>query len=362
MAKKRIGYYRDILTHPGEILKEILDDRNITQKELSTKIGYSEQQISRVITGKNNISPDFAKLLEYALGIEIAFWLNLQTKYDIELLECDELDSVTDEELSISKTISKITKEFVSLGLIPDNVKKKELVISLRKVFEIANLTLIPKMMPIGCYRAAETVKTDIYILFAWHKLCDIIASRNAVDIPLDTDLLKSSLSVIKSLMFEEPSVMVSELHLMFAKCGISFNLVPHFTGAPVQGFIKIENNGSANLSMTIRGAWAGIFWFTLLHEIGHILNGDIDGQFTDYVKEDSHREREADKFATNTLIDPDLYERFISNRDFSEASVVNFASINKVPTFIVVERLQRERCIPYNSLLKYKLTYKWAT
>ena len=87
MAAKKTGISPDLLIHPGETIADVLEDRGITQVELATRTGVSPAYISAIISGKKNISTNFARSLEYALGIPKSFWLNLQANYDAERLE-----------------------------------------------------------------------------------------------------------------------------------------------------------------------------------------------------------------------------------------------------------------------------------
>ena len=82
MAKKTNGLSRDLIIHPGETLFEVIDDRNMTQKELAVRTGVTEKHVSTIINGTKPISVAYAKKLEYALGIEASFWINLQSNYD----------------------------------------------------------------------------------------------------------------------------------------------------------------------------------------------------------------------------------------------------------------------------------------
>ena len=82
-----IGLSRDLIIHPGETLAEVLEDREMTQRELAVRTGMTEKHISTVIHGQKGISAAFARKLEYALGIETSFWMSLQANYDRELLE-----------------------------------------------------------------------------------------------------------------------------------------------------------------------------------------------------------------------------------------------------------------------------------
>ena len=87
MTQNINGLSRDFIIHPGETIAEVLDEKNISPKDLAIRCGCSEKHISNVISGKKNISINFAKKLEYALGMDAIFWINLQANYDKELLE-----------------------------------------------------------------------------------------------------------------------------------------------------------------------------------------------------------------------------------------------------------------------------------
>ncbi len=85
MAIRKHGVSADLLIHPGETIADILEDRNLTQKELAQRANVSETFLSDVIHGKKDISKGLAKGLEYALDIPSSFWLNLQANYDCQL-------------------------------------------------------------------------------------------------------------------------------------------------------------------------------------------------------------------------------------------------------------------------------------
>ncbi len=76
MAKNMNGLSREFIIHPGgETLKEILDDRNMSQKELAIRTGVTEPHVSSVVNCQKAISVAYAKKLEYALGIDASFGL-----------------------------------------------------------------------------------------------------------------------------------------------------------------------------------------------------------------------------------------------------------------------------------------------
>lgn len=78
---------RDFLPiHPGEILLEdFLKPMNISQNLVAQSINVPLQSIDEIIQGKQSITADTALRLGRFFGIEAQFWLNLQTRYDLEV-------------------------------------------------------------------------------------------------------------------------------------------------------------------------------------------------------------------------------------------------------------------------------------
>jgi len=72
-----------VLIHPGEILKDELEARGMTQKELAVKTKRPQQTISLIINGRKGISEETAVDLEQAFDGELTaeFWLNLDANY-----------------------------------------------------------------------------------------------------------------------------------------------------------------------------------------------------------------------------------------------------------------------------------------
>ncbi len=72
--------------HPGEILlEEFLEPLNISQYRLAKDIRVSPRRINEIVHGKRAISADTALRLSRYFGSSERFWLNLQTRYDLEL-------------------------------------------------------------------------------------------------------------------------------------------------------------------------------------------------------------------------------------------------------------------------------------
>jgi addiction module HigA family antidote len=72
-------------THPGELLRDELEERKLTQAKLAEQIGVSPSLINEVIKGKRAVNTELALLLEAALGIDAHMWLNLQSDYNMQV-------------------------------------------------------------------------------------------------------------------------------------------------------------------------------------------------------------------------------------------------------------------------------------
>lgn len=76
-------------THPGQIIREELEERKITQAKLAEQIGVSSTMLNEVINGKRAVNTELALLLEAALGISAHIWLDLQADYNMHMAKSD---------------------------------------------------------------------------------------------------------------------------------------------------------------------------------------------------------------------------------------------------------------------------------
>ncbi|MCK8466581.1 HigA family addiction module antitoxin [Microbacterium sp. KSW4-16] len=74
--------------HPGEVLMEdFIKGFEITQNKLAVAIGVPPRRINEIVHGKRGISADTALRLARYFGVSAQFWLNLQTRYELDLAE-----------------------------------------------------------------------------------------------------------------------------------------------------------------------------------------------------------------------------------------------------------------------------------
>ena len=360
--QKITGLSREFIIHPGETLSEIIDDKDMSQKELAIRTGMTEKHISTIINGIKPISATFAKKLEYALGIKASFWMNLQANYDRELLEFEEVYGISEEEISVLKNLKEVITDWDIRGWIKADDNPAAKVIDLRKIMGISNLTDIPDLAYHAAFRVQlKSNNVDVYVLFAWQRMCELLTQNIDIADEINVEKLKEKIPEIKNTMFLNSNQIQKRLTQLFAECGIAFKIVKNFRGAPVQGFIKKAETGNLILCMTLRQSYADIFWFTLFHEIAHIIHGDIKNKFVDFASVSGEAELRADKFAGNILIPEKKYKKFIKEKPITLGRIRKFADDCEIAPFIVLGRLMKDEIISWDSYNNERIRYKWA-
>lgn len=351
------------MVSPGAELEKRLTESGMSRKELAQRINVSEKHICTVLNGNRGISSAFARKLGYVFA-DTTFWVNLQAIYDEEQMKLKEMNLISNEELAVLKPLQEIISYFVEKGYIENGCGDVEKVMRLRKFLNVSNLLLIPKITYNAAYRAqlSSNVKADPYVLFAWQRLCEKVAEKDIIDKTLNKEILKQKLQDIKAMMFGGINDGIRNLQDILKECGISFHVVKNFKGAPVQGFIKERYDHRLILCLTIRRQRADTFWFTLFHEIAHILHGDYRMRFVDFDSIDNETEVNANLFAGNILIAPELYRKFIrTNNCTTWSGIEAFAKEAQVQPFIVLGRLQNDGILDWSDYANKVHRYTWA-
>jgi addiction module HigA family antidote len=107
MRKRSKKYANDMMPgdifHPGEFIKDEMEARNMSQQELADKLHVSKSEISLLLNGHRNITPAIAIKLEKAWGTDAELWMNLQIRYEINLLKIKHRDAVKKSKLPVKR-------------------------------------------------------------------------------------------------------------------------------------------------------------------------------------------------------------------------------------------------------------------
>lgn len=340
-----------IATAPGATIREQLSNRGMSQKEFAARMDMTEKHISRLINGEVILTPDVANRLEMVLGIPARFWNNLEAIYREKLLLAEE-ENRMDKDISLAKNYPYA--EMANNGWVEKTSVATEKVRNLRKYFEVTELAILQNnnfCQKVACRKLSHTEKSDIGFLVWLQRVR--IESRSKETEAINSKLLKESLAEIRKLTCKAPDDFCETLDSLLSSCGIALTYVPHIKGSGIQGATFSEGNKIV-IGMTARCKDADRFWFSLFHEIGHILLGHINkaAEITDA------EEKEADVFAQNTLIPSASYRLFIETNSFSKTSITFFARTLDIAPGIVLGRLQKDGYVKFSAFNELKKQY----
>lgn len=348
MEINRYGISRDFIFHPGVTLKEMLENKHISQRELAIRTGVTPTFIALVISGNKNISPSFAVKLGYALGVPSSFFINLQANYEKELAWLEDLESITDEEVEILKTIKKS-----KLFALEDDDDKTS-VIKLRDMLRVANLNMLKHTFPEGQFSSyADLRGVDNNLLGAW--IVSGLAESQSISLEhrFDKDDIYTLLPDLQKIMFMPSSEIKPAVKALLEQYGITISFHHKNEAMPVKGYISKRCDGVFNIVMSDMGGDAIEFWYTLYHELGHIYHGELNRR-NRHIDAEGH----AKSFADFMLVDPETYVDFTMEEDFSIKAIKRLANFLKVPPFIIIGLMTEEGLISEDKYKNLRVKY----
>lgn len=107
----RFDHLRGEPTHPSELLRNAMEERGETQKELAEKLGISKSYLNEILNGKKDINANISVKLESVWGIPAEFWLKFQMKYNIHKAREKQRDTLEKSTSTRKQRNSKAKKE-----------------------------------------------------------------------------------------------------------------------------------------------------------------------------------------------------------------------------------------------------------
>ena len=337
---------------PGETIKEQLSFRSMSQKEFALRMCLTEKHVTNLLKGRVQLTSNVAMRLESVLGVPAIFWENLESLYREALIKVEE-ENQLEADIEIAKHLPY--SDMIKYEWIPSSKSPYEKVGNLRKFFEVSRLQLIddPAINHIACRRLSSGEKSD-YALLVWAQKAKLEA-RNYATKEINISGLKKAISAIRSMSALPPEVFCPKLTNLLSDNGIALIFLPHIKNSALHG-ASFYDGKKIVVGLTIYGKYADIFWFSLFHEIAHIIYGHI-GQANGTSDND---EKDADSFARETLIPSKNIKSFVRNGVYNTDSLKFFAKHIGIDVGILVGRLQHDGIIKYNQFNDLKTKYEF--
>ena len=348
-----IEYNDKIAFHPGYYLKELVDESGLTQEDFAKRLGTTPKNLSILIRGEQSLSIDIATKLSRMYGTTIAYWLNLQQAYDEKLAEIQ-----SEEELKLEREVFKLIdyNYFRTHFGLPDLPRRvDEQIKCVREFLSVSSLTVLEEENLAVNFRSyseklsrSNTVNANVMVQIG-------INQTVKTDIPKYNKKKFEKAVSFALTQTKNHSGFFPVIKEAFGEAGVVLVALPNLKNSGINGATK-RVDGKIMLLVNDRRHYADTFWFTLFHEIGHILNGDLGVSFHDEAED------EADHYAQMKLIPQERYEEFIQQHQFFDETIIcQFAEeINRDPG-IVLGRLLRDKLVPETNMrLKNKLRHSY--
>ncbi|MEC5292780.1 HigA family addiction module antitoxin [Aurantimonas sp. C2-6-R+9] len=345
--------------HPGEFIREELDARGWSQRDLAYILGAPEQAVNLITSGKRGISPEMAKALGKAFDVSAGYFANLQKAY--EMANAREPDpgiakrSLLQGSYPIREMIKRRWLEDTDVGLLEAQMMR---------FFCKNDLSDVPYLAH-AAKKAdySNTTPEQIAWLFRVRQIAAEIITP-----AYSEQKLKAFVEDMPRLMADPEET--RHVPRALAECGVRYVVVETLPKANIDGVCFWLDSKSPTIGMTLRHDRIDNFWFVLRHEIEHVLNkdgqGNLEFQAVDHDLEGKNggvgedlppEERRANLAAAEICVPQDQLESFYVRKFpyISERDTIGFAKRVQRHPGIVVGQLQR-KMERYDWLIRHKV------
>jgi HTH-type transcriptional regulator / antitoxin HigA len=336
---------------PGEFIRDELEARGWTQTDLAEILGRPLKAVSEILTGKRAITPETATGLGEAFGVDPQFWMNLESAYRLSKVESKAGEVSRRARLyALAPVQDMIRRNWISDAEDIDGLEREVL-----GFFGAGSVEEIPALSLKAAARKSTSYEKTTPPQLAWLCRARQIASTLQVS-AYRKDGFDQLLGEL--LRFTSSEREARRIPRLLAEFGIRFMIVEHLPRTRIDGAALWLDEHSPVVALSIRLDRIDCFWFTLLHELGHIFHGHslgiddgIVGDGPPPVGEMPEDELVANDFARDHLIPNKEIDSFIARVRplYSRVRINQFANRIKVHPGIIVGQLQYRGEIKYS-------------
>lgn len=344
--RARYTYKPDYAVHPGETLREKLEELKMSPKEFAVRTGKPVKTVSKILNGKSSITSEMSVLFEKVLKIPASFWIKKQSNYN-EFVAREKHKQEIQQALEWAKLFPY--PQMAKIGLVNATRKIEEKAEELLHYFNVSKPSAwkniyMNQQTPVF-FRISLKHTKNPYALSALFRMGEIKA--NSIDAPdFNKVVLKSILPELKNIMANKPNNYLQQIQEKCLLAGVKVIYTHNLPKTVIHGTVRWINDKPV-LQMTDRLKRYDIFWFSLFHEIGHILlHGNKKNIFLEDINNSEnkdHKEQEADEFAAQQLLNDNEYEEIIntinSGADIME-TIRHYANIFSTHKDIIIGRI----------------------
>ena len=340
---------------PGDIIREDLKSLNWTQKDLAAIMEMSDKAINEIINNKSSINIDTARLLSKAFGQSPQFWISADTNYRLRLEEETQKENEAETKALIFKYMP--IKEMIKKGWLNDYKNVDELINAVKSFWDIKEIDfLFMDKLYLPNFRKSDAYQNyKKYYAYAWFKMaqkCSRFYRVNSYNKKAFESL------ILKFHKYTLPNYEIKTFLSDLNSAGVKFFVLSHLPKTYIDGATFWDGDNPV-IVYSARLNRIDNFWFTIAHEISHILLHlkQRDKYFIDTCeKVNSKIENQADKSASKMIKADDILSYFKPfGRYISDIRVKDCANTLNVGISLVVGVLQYHNILSKSNLNRYK-------
>jgi HTH-type transcriptional regulator/antitoxin HigA len=329
-------------------IKDELLKRGWKQADLAYVMGRTPSEVSGLMVGRRQLSPDLAQELGVVLGHGAEYWLGIDNAYRLS-----QTDYVDESVILRSELFSFPIKEMQKRRWIPETREAEELRQELGRFFEGEDLWASGSgngsyELPFGT-SFKRTIKESSLNKSekAWLARAIQLAKACPVAKFIDSGIAKLKAELRRLAAKTQAAHRVPAL---LTGAGIRYVVVEPLPTVKIDGAAFWLNSESPVIAMSLRFDNIGSFWYTLMHELDHIEHRDAFSFDDLQSKSPDEAEERASANAANLLIPRNELEEFIRScaPRYSEARINNLATRLQVHPGIIVGQLQHRGEVSY--------------
>jgi len=302
-ATRKYTFEPDYAIAPGITLRETMEALDMSQKELATRTGLTQQTLIRIFKGEQPISYETANRLELALGVPSSMWNNLEAQYREQVAKVHERERM-EEDLAWLKEIP--VAELVKRSVLPKQADKVEQLRSVLAFYGVSSVEAWHEIWdtPAVAARRSLCFESCPGPASAWIRMGEIEA--HAMECAkYSKKKFQAAVQEIRTLTVLEPEVFSERMQAICAKAGVALVFVPEIKKVPWFGATKWLSPNKAMIILNLRGKAEDLFWFACFHEAGHILHDPKKHLFINNgkLKQEDPKEIRANEYAADILI-----------------------------------------------------------
>ncbi|HML76156.1 MAG TPA: ImmA/IrrE family metallo-endopeptidase [Anaerohalosphaeraceae bacterium] len=325
---------------PGFMIEEELESRGWSKGDLATITGINSAQISQIIHDKRPITLDTAKLLGKAFGQSTQYWFNLYTNYILRQEESTQAE--TEAEIKANILTHMPIADMVKKHWIPKwNGNVARLVKAVKDFWGMEKLdfSFMDKQPDLAFRKSDAYEKYNLYYALTWYQMAKKCAAKYKMSHydPKRLQVLAKSM-VDFSCQKSGVALFINELN----KVGVKFFILPHLEKTYTDG-ASFWDGDNPVIVWTARYKREDNFWFTVAHEIAHVLLHlkDKSSYIIDFEQmEQDKKENEANDYAATTIKRNEILQYFAGMRK-TGLTIQSCAKQLNISPAIIVGQLQ---------------------